>query len=211
MKGIKDKDSDLLKAEFMSSKDQSNDEDLMLKTSKKDVFAFEELVKRYQHKIINLIYKYVNNSSDAEDLAQEVFLIVWKSASGFRYKSKFSTWLYKITVNTCLNYKKKKEVHNKYFEQNSEHVERKINETSDYMNPATAIEDKYISGVVRRSIDELPPKQKIALILCSFEGHSYKEISEIMDISVSAVESVLFRAKQNIKDILLQLKQNGEI
>jgi len=184
------------------------DETLINETSKKNELAFEELVKRYENQIVNLIYKYVNNTADAEELAQEVFLKVWKYANNFKGKSKFSTWLYRIAVNTCLNFKKHKVSVFEFFDEKIQSAE---NNYLDSFKPDTLLEKNNSDIIVRNLIDNLPSNQKIALILSRFEGKSYKEIADIMEISVSSVESILFRAKQNLQQNLLPLKENNEI
>lgn len=192
---------------------KDNDEYLLQSIAKKDSFAFEQLVNKYKDKIINITYRYTNNYFDSDDLAQEVFLNVWKYAPGFRYKSKFSTWLYRITINVCLNYKKKKEIHNKYFSDNYENPDD-VSGKSQKNYEADAhklLGDKAVSESIKKAMEELPPRQKAALILCIFEGNSYKEISDIMGLSLSAVESIIYRAKQGLKDILMRSRKNNEI
>ncbi len=175
------------------------DEILISKTVERSEVAFEELVKRYDYKIINLIYKYVNNTADAEELAQEVFLKVWKYAKDYKGKSKFSTWLYRIAVNVCLNFKKKKILVTIEF--NEKIYDNETGQSESYARN-NQIEQNKSDELIRTAIDSLPPKQKIALVLSRFENKSYNEIAEIMDISISSVESLLFRGKQNLKQKL---------
>lgn len=176
--------------------------------------AFEALVQRHQVKVINLIYYFLNDRWEAEDVAQEVFLKVWRNAHKFKGKSKFSTWLYRIVINTCLNHKRsgKKEsnpldsISNPLDGQNNLELAGKTQ-----CNPHQVMEKKERKTVVNQSIRLLPQNQRMALILSRFEGYSYTEIAELMNVSISSVESLLFRAKQKLARILFPLKDKGEL
>jgi RNA polymerase sigma-70 factor, ECF subfamily len=176
--------------------------------------GFEELVQRHQVKVINFIYYFLNDRWEAEDVAQEVFLKVWRNAHKFKGKSKFSTWLYRIVINTCLNHKRsgKKEsnpqdsISNPLDGQNNPELAGKTQ-----CNPHQVMEKKERETVVNQSIRLLPQNQRMALILSRFEGYSYTEIAELMKVSISSVESLLFRAKQKLAKILTPLKDKGEL
>ncbi|MCP4213057.1 MAG: RNA polymerase sigma factor [bacterium] len=176
-----------------------------------DETAFEEILQRYHKKIINLIYNFTHDACHSEDIAQDVFIKVWKNACKFRGESSFSTWLHRVVVNTCLNYcrsKKNTDTHTDYFTDTES-----VNEDaacSDESNLASTekMDRQYL---VHRAIDQLPPLQKTAIILSRFEGYSYTEIAGLMEISTSAVQSHLFRAKQNVTRFLEPLKKKGEI
>jgi RNA polymerase sigma-70 factor (ECF subfamily) len=177
--------------------------------------AFEELVQRHQVKVINLIYYFLNDRWEAEDVAQEVFLKVWKNASKFKGKSKFSTWLYRIVINSCLNHKRsgKKDLNSQ--DSISSNPSDCLNNPelagNTQSNPHQIMEKKERKIIVNQAIRLLPPKQRMALILSRFEGYSYTEISELMNVSIPSTESLLFRAKQNIAKILFPLKDKGEL
>ncbi len=168
--------------------------------------AFEEIVNIYKHLILNIIYRYTSNYDDAEDITQEVFVKVWKNIKSFKGKSKFSTWLYRITVNHCLNYINK---HKK----DPISFERVVGKgrVSNTPNSEIIYEKKNKAEIIREALSNLPDRQKIALILSKFEYKSYNEISHIMGVSISSVESLIFRAKVNLKKELLPLKEKGEI
>ncbi len=179
-----------------------------------DETAFEELVTRHHVKIINLAYHYLHDQQDSEDAAQEIFLKVWKNASKFKSQSAFSTWLYRIAVNTCLN-------HVRAGKKGSRQVDGDVDlerfssasccPTEKNCENVSAISREEREYWVHRAIDTLAPKQKTAIILSRFEGYSYAEIADIMGTSVSAVESHLFRAKQKVAQVLEPLKKKGEI
>jgi RNA polymerase sigma factor (sigma-70 family) len=182
------------------------DAELIQHVAESDEKAFEQLVQKYQHAVFNTIYRYIGNYEDVEDVAQEIFLKVWHKAKSFKKKYTFSTWLYRITVNQCLNYRsrhKRKLVSLDEMTQN-----RKI---PDSLIVEVDHEQRNKAEIVRRSLNTLPDRQRIALILSQFEEKTYKEIAEIMNTSISSVESLIYRAKQGLKKKLLPLRRKGKI
>jgi len=176
---------------------------LMKKIAQGDLSAFRPLVEKYQNTIINIIYRYIGNRSEAEELTQEVFLRVFKSAKKYKPRAKFSTWLYRITINLCLNYKRdKKKIPMVSLNTPSENNGQEIIEiipASKNSRPDIILQNEERNIIIKRAIYSLPEKQRIAVILQEFEDLSYKEISRIMKCSVSAVESLLFRARENLR------------
>ncbi|KPJ73999.1 hypothetical protein AMJ52_02340 [candidate division TA06 bacterium DG_78] len=171
-----------------------------------DERAYEQLVKKYQHAVFNTIYRCLGNYEDIEDIAQEVFIKVWHKAKSFRKNSKFSTWLYRITVNQCLNYRSK---HKQKLVSLDEMTEKE--RIPDSLIVEVDHEQRNKAEIVRKSVNKLPDRQRIALILSQFEDKSYKEIAEIMGVSLSAVESLIFRARENLKKTLIPLRNDGKI
>lgn len=192
----------------------AKDNHLVQLIAENDDNAFEEIVHRYHVKVINLVYYFLHDRNEAEDIAQDIFLKVWRNAGKFKGKSSFATWLYRIVVNTCLNHRRDRINKAKYLEPNINPADITdnpgCNPGSNRENPSmpTKEEREYW---VHRAVQELPPMQRMAIILSRFEGYSYKEIAELMNVSVSSVESHLFRAKKNVARFLLPLKKNGEI
>lgn len=164
--------------------------------------AFEQLVRKYQHSVLNTIYRYIGDPTEAEDIAQEVFIKVWQHIKSFRGEAKFSTWLYRIIVNQCLNYRVKNKV-------SLTVLDRPIKEENSEIDVHIEGEERKVA--VKKAVNELPERQRIALILSKFEGKSYKEITQIMRLSLSSVESLIFRAKENLGKKLLPLRKKGEI
>jgi RNA polymerase sigma-70 factor (ECF subfamily) len=166
--------------------------------------AFAELVRRHQDKVLGLAYRYSRDRQDAEELAQEVFLKVWRHARSFRGESLFSTWLYRLAVNTCLNFKQR---------QSSRPVSLPVPDDFASGNPPAG--DELVAGHrearLQGALASLPPRQKMALALASFADRSYEEIAAAMDVSVPAVESLLFRARKNLAAILRPLREKGEL
>jgi RNA polymerase sigma-70 factor (ECF subfamily) len=182
------------------------DLELIRRTARGDEEAFEELVEKHKRPLLNTVYRYIGDPEDAEDLAQEVFVKVWKNASGFKGRSKVSTWLYRIAVNACLNDRRKRK-------HRVESLDR-MQESGRTPDALVAEEDRESAErnrIVREALSELPGRQRMALMLSRFEGRSYKEIAEIMDTSLSSVESLIFRAKEGLARRLLPLRERGEI
>jgi len=170
-----------------------------------DSNALERLFNIYRNKVYNTAIGYVQNPQDAEEITQDVFVEVFNSAEKFKGGSSISTWIYRITVNKSLDFirytkrKKRFAVITSIF--NSETGEQKI-DTPDFIHPGVEMEMKERSAILFKAIDKLPDTQKTAFILSKLENLSYQEISEVMKTSVSSVESLLFRAKQNLKKYL---------
>lgn len=166
--------------------------------------AFAELVRRHQDKVFGLAYRYSRDRQDAEDLAQEVFLKVWRHARSFRGDSLFSTWLYRLAVNTCLNFKQR---------QRSRPASLPLQ--GDFASACPPAGDELVAADrdarLQAAMASLPPRQKMALALASVADRSYEEIAAVMNVSVPAVESLLFRARKKLAAILRPLKQKGEI
>ena len=176
---------------------------IMSEVAEGNLAAFRKIVELYQKPIISFIARFIGDKAGAEDIAQEVFLKVFKAAGDYRPKSKFKTWLFKIAANHCLNEirdsRKNPEMRG-LFELNEAGF---LAVAPDTCSPLRILEGREIGNAVREAIRELPHNQRIALLLRELNGFSYGEISHIMGCSVSAVESLLQRARQNLKKILL--------
>jgi RNA polymerase sigma-70 factor (ECF subfamily) len=170
------------------------DTKLMLKFAKGDASAFEQILKKYKKLVINIAYRFIQDRIEAEDIAQEVFLRVYESAKRYKPKAKFSTWIYKITLNVCLNKLRSK----KHLQTISLNKPKEIPDPT-YIHPFINLEKKELNQLIKEAIDSLPINQRIAVILQKYQGLSYREISKIMGCSTSAVDSLLQRAKQNLK------------
>ena len=176
----------------------------MAKTAEGDEYAFETLVRRHQTSVLNLIYRYVGDRTMARDLAQEVFIRVWRAAKSFKPKAKFTTWVYRIAANFCLNELKSSSRKKLFFSESLVEEGRPPNEES---NVSSSAEDMLLAEERTRRISEalhsLPEDQRMALILKRYDNLSYHEIANIMECSVSAVESLLVRAKRNLQEKLI--------
>ena len=180
-------------------------EDLMARIAKGNQDAFEILVNRHQTSILNLIYRFVGDRTQAKDLAQEVFIRVWQAAKTYKPEAKFTTWLYRITANLCLNELKSSRRRKLFqFLQFGKDQENTIEEVLVDASPSP--EDLLLSREQSRQISDalqsLPDNQRLALILKRYDDLSYQEIAKVIGCSVSAVESLLVRAKRSLQEKL---------
>jgi RNA polymerase sigma-70 factor (ECF subfamily) len=170
-----------------------------------DETAFRKLVDDYRDMVFRTCMGIVRNAYDADDLAQEVFIEVFNSISTFRADSKISTWLYRIAVNKSLNFLRSQK-RKRFFQSIG------LASTSDVPEQSyssDSIENDQRKQILDAAIQALPENQRTAFILHKIEDLSYKEISEIMEVSLSSVESLLFRAKQNLQKRLLKCYQQS--
>jgi RNA polymerase sigma-70 factor, ECF subfamily len=163
-----------------------------------DKSAFQILVKRHKEKVRNIIFITMNNSALVDDIAQDVFITVYRNLKHFRFESQFTTWLYRITVNRCKDYLRKINVRKIFFpiEEGSE--------VSEYSSP---VENNDISRIVMDAISKLPVKLRMPLILKDIEGFSYQEISETLKCEMGTVKSRIFRGREKLKEILQPLEK----
>ncbi|MFC1729718.1 RNA polymerase sigma factor [candidate division KSB1 bacterium] len=166
--------------------------------------AFKELVDHYQHKVVNTCYGFVKNSEDAEDIAQEVFIEIYRSISKFKQESSLSTWIYRISVNKSLDFIRKKNRKKRFgFEHSiSDNESNAYIDPADPSEPHEEIERNERHEILRNMITKLPKNQKIALVLHKIEGLPHAKVAEVMNTSHSSVESLIHRAKKNLKKYL---------
>jgi len=169
--------------------------------------AFRELVDKYKDAILNICYGYLRNRADAEDLAQDVFVEVYHSIESFRENSSLYTWIYRIAVTKCLDelrYRKRLKRRAWYkSRQWDEKTELEIDELDgQYPNPQDDLEQQQRIEYIQRALEKLPETQREAFTLINFDGLTYKETAKAMSKTNSAVESLVHRAKQNLKKYL---------
>jgi len=166
--------------------------------------AFKYLVDTYQDRVFNTAVSIVQNAEDAEDVAQEVFIQVYRSINQFKGESKLSTWLYRIATTRALDLLRNKKSKKRFgiiprlFVDGNE----PISEIPDFHHPGVALEKKENAAKLFRAIDQLPDQQKAAFTLHKLEGLSYQEVSDVLETTVPAVESLMHRAKQNLRKML---------
>jgi RNA polymerase sigma-70 factor (ECF subfamily) len=182
------------------------DEALMARIAGGDTGAFEILVGRHQRRILNLIYRSLSDRAQAEDMAQEVFLRVWRAAGDYSPKAKFTTWLYRIAVNLCLD--AIKSARHRQFLIHPEGLPASPAEEAQPVgngtpSPEELLIDAEETGRILAALQELPTNQRLAVVLKKFDGLSYEEISRVLGSSVPAVESLLVRAKKTLREKLL--------
>tara|TARA_B100000945_G_C20426354_1_gene620745 strand:+ start:2445 stop:3143 length:699 start_codon:yes stop_codon:yes gene_type:complete len=188
---------------------------LMLQVREDNAAAFEELVSRYQVRLVSIFENMVGRRSMAEDLAQEVFLRIYRARKRYTAGSRFSTWLYRIAHNVASNARRslarRKEVNVVAVSDadlSSQPLTHMVKEASGLM-PTRQLDKVERAQIVRAAMESLNERQRMALLLSKFEGMSYEEIADAMELSVSAIKSLLSRARVNLKDILSPYIQDG--
>ena len=181
------------------------DFELLVKVKKGDQQAFELLVRKYKMTVYNTIHSIIGNDQEADDIAQEVFLKVYTKADSFKGKSSFSTWLYRITVNRCVDELRKR--NNKIISYETEFDEEEKLKLKDVLaskegDITEELKQKELQDIIQKAMNSLPEKYRIILTLKEIEGLSYTEISKIMKISLAKVKIWLFRARQKLKEEL---------
>jgi len=172
---------------------------LISEVAKGNLSAFREIVECYQNSLLNYIYRYTGDRASAEDIAQEVFLRVFKNAKGYRPLSSFKTWLFKIATNLCLNELRDNKMHRNtidIFELNEAGFVALVEKR---LSPVRELENRELSSTLKMALKNLPENQRVALLLHKYSGFSYFDISQIMNCSISAVESLIHRARQSLK------------
>jgi len=163
-----------------------------------DKSSFQILVKRHKEKVRNIIYITMNSSALVDDIAQDVFITVYKNLKYFRFESQFTTWLYRITINRCKDYLRK---------MNVRRIFSPIEDGTEISEYSTPVEDNDISRIVMDAISKLPVKLRMPLILKDIEGFSYQEISESLNCEMGTVKSRIFRGREKLKEILQPLEK----
>lgn len=188
---------------------------LMMQVRDDDAAAFEELVIRYQHRVVGILVHLTRRREAAEDLAQEVFLRVFRARKRYTPDAKFSTWLFTIANNVALNAKRslarRREVNLKadsFDDDGPPALDQMALEASGLM-PTRQLDKAERADMVRLAIEALPERQRVALLLSKFENMSYIEIGETMEMSVPAIKSLLSRARENLRVILEPYMQEG--
>jgi len=183
------------------------DKDLVRRVQQGDKSAYDLLVIKYQHRIIQLVNRYVKDPSEAQDVAQEAFIKAYRALGNFRGDSAFYTWLYRIAINTAKNYLVSRNRRYSDYQidiQDAEQVENapqlKVMETPEYL----LLNDEIVK-VIKAAIEKLPEEMKVAIMLREFEGMSYEDIAQTMECPVGTVRSRIFRAREAIDEKLSPL------
>lgn len=188
------------------------DAELMVAFQQGNGAAFEQLLDKYHRPIVNFIYKIVNNAAEAEELAQEVFLRIYRSRDGYEPRARFAAWIYRIATNLSLKEASRKRRMRFWSHHSNSHKDPLMVEEV-LRDPAPDAEGRVISSelgrVMRRAIGSLPRNEKVALILRRYEELSYREIAEIMDCTEAAVKTYIHRGKLHVRDRILPYLEKG--
>jgi len=167
----------------------ASDEELMQAAAGGDIDAFGELVRRHQDSAWRIAYHYVGDRTEAEDLAQEAFLKILDAASNYRPTARFSTYLYRVIANLCIDYHRKRRPH---------HPGEMPAQQSPSDAPDARLTAKERDRAVQRALDQLPDRQRMAVVLCYFEDLPLAQIADAMDTTYKAVERLLARARKSL-------------
>jgi RNA polymerase sigma-70 factor (ECF subfamily) len=186
---------------------------LMLRVRDGDRAAFETLVEKYQQPVINLVARTLGDLTEAEDVAQHVFVQVFKSAHRYEVTAKFSTWLFTIARNLALNEIRRRSRHradslDETFADDDDHPMRQVPDTRSF-GPTEKLLQGELETKVEEAIADLPEKQRTALLMCRHEDFSYDEIARVVGCSLSATKSLIHRARETLKERLKPYLRSG--
>jgi RNA polymerase sigma-70 factor (ECF subfamily) len=184
---------------------QSNDTEdvrLMALVSRGDTAAFEELIERHQALVMGTVGRMLGSNSDIEDIAQQVFIRVWRSAARYVPRAKFTTWLLKITRNLVFNEMRRTKRHAHVSTQPEPQAEDIPLRDEAAQSPADSLLQQELQEAIDQAIQQLPETQRLAVVLRRYQELSYEQIAEVLDLSVPAVKSLLFRARTELRSKL---------
>lgn len=178
------------------------DEELMRAISRSDAQAFQELLLRYEKRVFALAWRFCFNQTEAEDLTQETFLKIWRNAGLWKPEAKLEAWIYRVLYNLFIDGRRR-------VKGQTEELTEDIR--SDEDTPEKALIQKRTVQDVEKALNELPARQKEALVLCYYQEMKTKDAAETLSVSQSALEALLFRARQTLKDKLGKKKERSEL
>jgi RNA polymerase sigma-70 factor (ECF subfamily) len=190
----------------MTMSEKSYDLQILKRFKGGDDTAFEEIVLRYQDRIYNLCRHMLGNAHDAEDAAQDTFIKAYQNLNNFRPEASFYTWLYRIAVNTCFDFKKRP-FFESIFKSSDKGEEFILEAVSDKPSPEKLYESKQLGLALSNSLGKLSLKLRTVIILKEIEGLSYEEIAEVLDVSVGTVKSRISRARDELKELLNKFRE----
>jgi RNA polymerase sigma-70 factor, ECF subfamily len=187
---------------------------LMLRVKRGDREAFAGLVEKYKQPVMNFVYRSLRDETEAEDLAQNVFLQVYKSRSRYKQTAKFSTWLFTIARNLCFNELRRRSRHpaesiEESHVENEDQPQRQYEDKSQAAPPEKLLQGELVQKI-EEALAELPENQRSAILLCRQEELSYEEIAETLDCSLSATKSLIHRGRETLKEKLKRYLGTGD-
>ncbi len=179
--------------------EDAEDVRLMGLIARGDTAAFEELIERHQSLVLGTVGRMLATNSELEDIAQQVFVRVWRSASRYVPRAKFTTWLLKITRNLVFNEMRRTKRHTHVSMQTEPNAEDIPIKDESVQSPDAALLERELQGAIEKAIVDLPESQRMAVVLRRYEELSYEEIADVLELSVPAVKSLLFRARTELR------------
>jgi RNA polymerase sigma-70 factor (ECF subfamily) len=184
------------------------DADIMLRVKAGDDSAFDYLVQKYRRPIISFMYRMAHNTAAAEDLAQEVFLRVYRSRASYEPSAKFTTWLYRIATNLGVNHARDTRHERPENVTNLDEADSETGQTPDLADKTPSVEQEILRRerltAIKQKVEALPERQKVAVLMHKYQGMDYRHIAEVLKLSESATKSLLFRAYETLRE---QLKE----
>jgi RNA polymerase sigma-70 factor (ECF subfamily) len=187
-----------------------NQTDITARLKNGDASVFTDIVEQCQAMVYNTVLNIVQNEEDAEDITQDVFIDVYETINNFRQEAKLSTWIYRMAVNKALDFekRKKRQKHGGLLKRIFSVGEEE--EPASFHHPGVQLDNKEKAAMLFKALKRLPQNQQVAFTLHKIEGLPYKEVADIMETSLQAVESLMGRAKNGLKNILEQYYQSSE-
>jgi RNA polymerase sigma-70 factor (ECF subfamily) len=197
-----------------SAAENDPDAALMLRVKQGDTDAFEQLVDKYKQPVLNVVYRMLHDATEAEDVAQTVFVQVYKSAARYQVASKFSTWLFTIARNLCLNEIRRRSRHptdsmDASHPENEEQPWQQFEDKKTARPTETLLEGE-LEEKINEALDELPENQRTAIVLCRQNELSYEDIAKVLKCSVSATKSLIHRGRETLKLKLKPYLKTGQ-
>lgn len=190
----------------LSAADPGSDAAVMLRAAAGDESAFNYLAQKYQRAMIHFLFRMVHNQAVAEELAQDVFLRVYRSRESYRAEAKFTTWLYRIATNLAVNYARDTRHERQAPALYLDAPDEETGSTPDVADDEPTVEQKLVRdermAAIRAHVMALPERQRMAVLMHKYQGMDYREIGDVLKLSESATKSLLFRAYQTLRDKL---------
>jgi RNA polymerase sigma-70 factor (ECF subfamily) len=195
------------------SAEQDPDAALMLRVKQGDTAAFEQLVEKYKQPVMNVVYRMLHDATEAEDIAQNVFVQVYKSAARYEVSSKFSTWLFTIARNLCLNELRRRSRHpadsmDAGHPEQEEQPSQQFEDKKTFSPPESLLQGE-LEQKIEEALTELPENQRTAIMLCRQDELSYEDIAKVLQCSLSATKSLIHRGREALKQKLKPYLRTG--
>ncbi len=188
----------------------ADDQRLITASLRGDAAAFGELVRRYQDRLYNTVFRFLGNAEDAQDVVQEALISAYQSLESFKGDAQFFTWLYRIAINTAISHKRKRHPSLSIDVGRDGEGTMEPLDTSDASRPGRALERREEERRVHRALERLSPEHRAVLILKDMEGQKYETMAEVLGVPIGTIRSRLHRARSELRDLLEQEDQREQ-